>query len=70
MNTITKEKLSQAAQAALDNWDHQLMVPGQSTVLQSIVDCPHNFADNDGKVNIPVGWDIWKYLEEVSSSLA
>jgi hypothetical protein len=67
---MNKQELAQAAREALANWDSDLMVDGQSAVLQAIADNPHNFADNDGNVDIPAGWDVWKYLEEVSANLA
>lgn len=67
---ITKKQLANAAQEALNNWDTDLMQPGQATVLQAMADNPANFADNNGKVEIPQGWDIWKYLEEVSTNLS
>lgn len=67
---ITKEQLQQAAREALANWDADLMQSGQADVRQSIIDNPQNFADNNGEVEIPAKWDIWQYLEEISSSLA
>jgi hypothetical protein len=67
---ITKQQLADAAREALANWDGDLMEPGQSQVLEAIATKPHNFSDNDGMVEIPEGWDVWKYLEEVSVSNA
>ena len=67
---ISKKQLANAAQEALSNWDADLMQPGQATVLQAMADNPANFADNNEKVEIPKGWDIWKYLEEVSTNLS
>lgn len=67
---MSKQELAQAAQEAIENWDAGQMEPGQMEVLQAIVDNPDNFADVDGNVDIPAKLDVWKYLEEISVSLA
>ncbi len=68
---VTKEQLAQAAKEALNNWDPQFMQPGQTAVLEGMVNNPSNFSDNEGMVEIPDNFrDIWDYLEEVSVNLA
>lgn len=69
MKIITANELSSAAQQALENWDSDLMEPGQSDVLEAIANNPGNFSDNDGNVDLGK-LDVWDYLEEVSSSLS
>lgn len=66
---ISKQQLAASAKEALENWDADLMAPGQAKVLQAIIDNPHNFADNNGKVEIHTV-NVWDYLEEVSYNLA
>jgi hypothetical protein len=65
---VTRQELVYSAQEALNNWDKDLMEPGQAEVLQAIIDNPQNFSDDDG-VEIHTR-DIWDYLEEVSRNLS